>query len=188
METHNPPQYSDKELLEIFPEAKKIIPQKIKECKEEIKKREQEIGAALNEIYALETDEFSERFGEEVIKMHMMPVLNKLERDLFKLERLKCLIRPKKAMNKRIEFGAKIDNAKKFPIEELARNKLAIKSRGRNFISLCPLHNEKTPSFYIYPETNRFYCFGCQEKGDVINLTMVLYGVEFKEAVEMLQN
>jgi DNA primase len=35
-------------------------------------------------------------------------------------------------------------------------------------IGLCPFHNEKTPSFVIYPE-GRFYCFGCKEHGDAID-------------------
>jgi len=70
----------------------------------------------------------------------------------------------------------------------LARSKLELMQSGGNFISLCPFHNEKTPSFYIYPESNKFYCFGCQAKGDVITLTMALHGIEFKEAVGMLQN
>ncbi|MCX6762583.1 MAG: CHC2 zinc finger domain-containing protein [Candidatus Moranbacteria bacterium] len=59
---------------------------------------------------------------------------------------------------------------------------------GRNFISLCPFHNEKHASFYIYPETNTFHCFGCQENGDVIKLTMHLHGTDFQGAVQMLQN
>lgn len=182
------PKYSDKELLEIFPEAREIIPLKIKECKKIIKEKERKIATVLNEIYALKADAFSEWFGEEIIKMFMMPDLLKAERILFRLNNFKYLINPKKENHEQFEFKEKIEIAKRYPIEELLRNVLDLRKNGTKFIALCPLHEEKTPSFYIYPESNRYYCFGCQAKGDVITLTMALHGINFKEAVAMLQN
>lgn len=182
------PKYSDKELLETFPEAREMIPLKIKECKLAIQKKESEIQSQLDRIYSLKTDSFSEWFGEEMIKCFAMPVLIDLERNLFRLKRFECLLNPTKKTNNGFDFQEKIETARKYPIRELARSKLDIRQAGENLISLCPFHNEKTPSFYIYPETNRFYCFGCQEKGDVITLVMALYGLDFKESVEMLQN
>jgi hypothetical protein len=186
--TYQPPKYSDKQLLEIFPEAREIIPLKIKECKAAMREKEKKIQLQLNRVYSLKTDAFSEWFGEEIIKHFLMPSLTALEKHLLRLNHFRYLLSPGIKINKRIEFEEKIEIAKRYPIEELARSKLELRQAGRNFVSLCPLHNEKTPSFYIYPETNRFYCFGCQEKGDVINLTMALYGIEFISAVEMLQN
>lgn len=178
--------FTDKELLKIFPEAKDIIPKKISECKKEIKKKELEIATALENIYALKTDSFSEWFGEEIIKTFMTPDLIKLEKNLFRLNHLKYLCNPNSPKNESFAFQEKIESARKYPIEELARSKLNLRQVGRNFVSLCPLHDEKTPSFYIYTETNRFCCFGCQEKGDVIKLSMALYGVGFRDAVMML--
>ncbi|PIV85902.1 MAG: hypothetical protein COW50_04490 [Candidatus Moranbacteria bacterium CG17_big_fil_post_rev_8_21_14_2_50_41_107] len=70
---------------------------------------------------------------------------------------------------------------------ELARSQIDLKSSGKNFVGLCPFHMEKTPSFYLYTETNSFYCFGCQTGGDVITLTMHLYSIRFTDAVAMLQ-
>ena len=180
--------FTDKELLEMFPESKNIIPEKIKECKKEIRKKELEITTALEKIYKLKTDNFSEWFGEEIIKIFMMPDLTKLEKSLFRLNKLNYLLHPKNKKNDHFEFQQKIAVAREYPIEELARSKLDLQQRGRNFISICPLHEEKTPSFYLYTEANRFYCFGCQEKGDVIKLCVALYGVGFKDAVMMLQN
>lgn len=120
--------------------------------------------------------------------MSLMPELNELEKRLFKLRNFKYLLNPNQESYKQQNFNEKIRIAKKYPIEELAKNMLGIRQIGKNFISLCPIHNETTPSFYIYPESNRYYCFGCQAKGDVITLTMTLYGLDFKNAVEMLQN
>jgi hypothetical protein len=182
------PKFKDKELLEIFQGAKEIIPIKIKEYKSAIREKESEIQSELRKIYLLKTDSFSEWFGEEMIRQFMMPDLVAMERNFFRLKRLEYLLNPKREMDSWYKLEEKIEIARRYPIEELARSKLDLRKAGRNSVSLCPLHNEKTPSFYLYPETNRFFCFGCQEKGDVINLAIALYGLDFKEAVGMLQH
>jgi len=50
----------------------------------------------------------------------------------------------------------------------------------------CPFHQEKTPSFAIYPITNSFYCFACEEGGDVINFYMKINKCNFQTAREAL--
>lgn len=185
---YRPPRLTDKELLETFPEARGIVPLKINEYKLAIREKEKEIQSQLKRIYSLEVDQFSEWFGEEIVNQFEMPGLAALEKNLFRLKRLEYLLNPKKESNNRFEFQEKIEIARRYPIEELARNNIELKQSGRNFISLCPFHNEKHASFYIYPETNSFYCFGCGIGGDILKLTMHLHGVEFKEAVQMLQN
>jgi hypothetical protein len=57
-----------------------------------------------------------------------------------------------------------------------------LKRRGRNLVTVCPLpdHNEDTASFYIYPENQSFYCFGCGRGGDVIEYAK-LRGVSARE-------
>ena len=52
--------------------------------------------------------------------------------------------------------------------------------------ALCPFHNEKTPSFCISKDNNKFHCFGCGEHGDLIDLIKKLYGMEFLEAVKFI--
>ena len=56
---------------------------------------------------------------------------------------------------------------------------------GRRWRGLCPFHSEKTPSFYVHEEKG-FYCFGCQEHGDVIDFIRKIEGVSFKEALSRL--
>jgi len=51
---------------------------------------------------------------------------------------------------------------------------------------LCPFHDEKTASFAIYPDTNSYYCFGCESGGDVIRFVEKFRQVEFKEAIQIL--
>ena len=53
-------------------------------------------------------------------------------------------------------------------------------------VGLCPFHNEKTPSFNIYPENGSFYCFGCGTGGDVITFIRRIENLDYMEAVRFL--
>ncbi len=50
----------------------------------------------------------------------------------------------------------------------------------------CPFHHEKTPSFHIEEAKGRYYCFGCQAKGDAITFLREIEGLEFLDAVRQL--
>jgi len=56
---------------------------------------------------------------------------------------------------------------------------------GSRHIGLCPFHQEKTPSFFVFPD-NRFMCFGCGEHGDVIDFVRKLHGLSFRDALRHL--
>ena len=51
--------------------------------------------------------------------------------------------------------------------------------------ALCPFHSEKTPSFKIFPD-QRYKCFGCGERGDVIDFIQKMYGLSFPDALKHL--
>jgi len=72
------------------------------------------------------------------------------------------------------------------PIDEIASSYVNLKRRGKNLIGLCPFHNEKTPSFNIYPENNSFYCFGCNKGGGVFQFVMGVENLAFPDAVRWL--
>lgn len=72
------------------------------------------------------------------------------------------------------------------PIQDLAQRYVNLKRTGKNFIGCCPFHSEKTPSFYIYPATGSFYCFGCGAGGDVINFVKRIENLEYVEAINFL--
>ena len=61
-----------------------------------------------------------------------------------------------------------------------------LKRAGSNYNGLCPYHNEKTPSFTVFPGTQSFYCFGCGAGGDVITFTMKSENLDYPGAVEFL--
>ena len=54
-------------------------------------------------------------------------------------------------------------------IADLISSYVVLKRRGKNLVGLCPFHNEKTPSFTVYPESESFYCFGCGAGGEAIS-------------------
>lgn len=58
--------------------------------------------------------------------------------------------------------------------------------RGNRATGLCPLHTEKTPSFVVFLDKDRWYCFGCHEHGDVIDLFAKYRGIGNKEAIRQL--
>lgn len=63
---------------------------------------------------------------------------------------------------------------------------VALKKVGRSWVGLCPFHTEKTPSFSVNAEEGFYYCFGCQESGDVINFAREMEQLDFVGAVEWL--
>ncbi len=71
-------------------------------------------------------------------------------------------------------------------IESVISSYIELRRRGRNLVGLCPFHNEKTPSFTVYPETASYYCFGCGAGGDVIGFVRNIENLDYIEAVKFL--
>lgn len=84
------------------------------------------------------------------------------------------------AINERFiqELQEKVD------IEEVISSHVNLKRRGKTLTGLCPFHNEKTPSFTVYPDTRSFYCFGCGAGGDVITFIRRIENLDYVEAVK----
>ena len=58
---------------------------------------------------------------------------------------------------------------------------------GNHFVGNCPFHDEKNGSFVVYKNTHRYVCFGCGEKGDVIDYISKARGISFSQAVKYLE-
>ena len=52
-----------------------------------------------------------------------------------------------------------------------------LERRSKNYFGLCPFHNEKTPSFAVFPDKNIYHCFGCNAGGDSNDFMNKLYEV-----------
>lgn len=71
-------------------------------------------------------------------------------------------------------------------VVEIVGQTVQLKRTGNHFSGLCPFHQEKTPSFKVFPESQNFHCFGCDEGGTVFDFVMKTEGLTFPEAVRML--
>lgn len=91
-------------------------------------------------------------------------------------------LRPKPARGKidPQEIKARVDI-----VAEIGRYTQLHKS-GKHFVGCCPIHSEKHASFTVYPDEQRWHCFGCGQNGDVIDFIMVMERLDFKEAVATL--
>ena len=71
-------------------------------------------------------------------------------------------------------------------IVQLVGASVKLTRKGRDFWGCCPFHSEKTASFKVSPEKQFFYCFGCKEKGNVIDFVMKRDRIEFLDALRAL--
>lgn len=74
----------------------------------------------------------------------------------------------------------------KCDIEDTISQYVNLKRKGNTSVGLCPFHNEKTPSFTVYNDTQSFYCFGCGAGGDVITFVRKIDNLDYIDAVKQL--
>jgi DNA primase len=71
-------------------------------------------------------------------------------------------------------------------IVQLIGQSVGLKRRGKDYLGLCPFHQEKTPSFHVSPARQFFYCFGCKASGNAIDFIIKRDRVEFIDALRTL--
>ncbi len=71
-------------------------------------------------------------------------------------------------------------------IESVISQYVVLDKRGKTYKGLCPFHNEKTPSFTVYPQSDSFYCFGCKLGGDVLTFTGLIEHLDYVESIKFL--
>ncbi len=78
------------------------------------------------------------------------------------------------------------DIKSRLDIAQVIEKYVPLKQAGKNFSGLCPFHHEKTPSFIVSPDIQRYKCFGCGETGDIFNFVQKIENIDFPEALEKL--
>lgn len=71
-------------------------------------------------------------------------------------------------------------------VVELIGQTVKLKRRGKDYVGLCPFHQEKTPSFHVKPDKQYFICYGCKAAGNAIDFVIKRDRVEFVEALKAL--
>lgn len=74
----------------------------------------------------------------------------------------------------------------KLGIVDVVSQYIKLEKAGSNFRAKCPFHNEKTPSFFVSPTRNSYYCFGCNAKGDIFSFVEQFEGLDFMGALKVL--
>jgi DNA primase len=83
-------------------------------------------------------------------------------------------------------FDAKEQVRQAVDIVDLVSSYVQLRRQGRNFVGLCPWHDDSRPSLQVNPERQSFKCWVCDIGGDVFSFIMKAEGLEFREALEML--
>ena len=74
----------------------------------------------------------------------------------------------------------------KVSIADVVGGKVKLVRKGREFLGLCPFHNEKTPSFTVNEAKGFYHCFGCGAHGDIVKFEMEANGLPFMDAITKL--
>lgn len=71
-------------------------------------------------------------------------------------------------------------------IVNLVDKHVKLRQTGKNYVGLCPFHDEKTPSFHVSPDLQRYKCFGCDKSGDALTFVQEIENIEFYDALKKL--
>ncbi len=71
-------------------------------------------------------------------------------------------------------------------IVDLIGEYVELRRSGKNYIARCPFHDDRTPSFVVFPETQTWRCFGCGKGGDVFTFLQERENLDFREALQVL--
>lgn len=144
--------------------GKEILNEAITECKQLIDnslKRQQELRQKQTETPYEQQFQYDWLIEAEENQVKLL--IKELKNKTFRLNQLKN----HGQLAKRGITDEDIQAAKQVPIETFYLGKL--RKTGGKLTGLCPFHNEKTSSFFIYTKNNTFHCFGCGSHGDVID-------------------
>lgn len=72
-------------------------------------------------------------------------------------------------------------------LHEVVERYAKLHARGSLLVAHCPFHDDRNPSFTVYPQSDTYYCFGCETHGDVVKFLMDMESMSYKEALATLE-
>lgn len=177
------------ELYSIFPEAKNLIKKRLKEEKKSLCARIQE----LSEIYMYEKNQegiASDHATRELFSLWAQETQNIIKQVVRKEKSISFYlyaISHPPSKGDQIAYrnmNEEIKRAKEVSIESLYTG--ALRENHLTFSGTCEFHEDKTPSFVIFKNNNRWWCFAEQRGGDSIEYIMIKYNYSFKDALTFL--
>ncbi|HSW37420.1 MAG TPA: CHC2 zinc finger domain-containing protein [Candidatus Saccharimonadales bacterium] len=178
------PKQTDTQALATFhDEAKKIVPALIKEMAARRKVLVQFIGDSIALINAESDDQTYRYFWKLWLSLNEGEELQEVDRELARLHRLQNMIDGKPAPKGMLPNDL-IEVARAVPITDIVGE--PVRRSGKDYLCVCPLHEDHDPSMRVYAEQNRAWCFVCNDGGDSIGLYMAINGCDFKTAVTEL--
>lgn len=186
---------TDEYLVETFPETEETVVKKLEEYWQEAKELYKRLEYIRNVVDKIQTDPFSKWFFTQAQEYKEGTRLKWLYQAMRRLEKQKVIFEKKKlekVLSK--EYFKTKEEKKRFDLDKMFNRErllvdiasydgIALKQDGERHKALCPFHNEKTPSFFIY-STNWYHCFGCGAHGNFIDFLMEKRKYTFREALE----
>lgn len=178
------PHYTELQWLEIFPEARPALKRTLRESLNKLK-------AIANDYMLAKQVSKNTAATLPPTQQHTyladMEAYTQLEDQARKeIKHIAWTLRVVEGKAKNVDMQQAIESAKRVPLTEFFAGKLKAVGSGRFQVS-CPLHNEKTASFTIYPN-NTYYCYGCHAGGDVINFITQRDKVTPMQAIKFLSH
>jgi len=161
--------------------GRKMIRDKLEEVSEELSIMKDELSLLLRRKRA---SPMAEWWYQDLVITKVREKIKQCEREV---RRWKMYDSFSKGYGAKHERKLDKESAKQFPVEELIVTPVMGKSPGRlKFCCPLPEHTDSTPSFVVYKDSNSYYCFGCAEGGDSIDLYMKIHQCDFVTAVTSL--
>ncbi len=179
------PKFTPEFLREAFPEISQDASDILESLSQKRNELIYEIARRL-EPYAGRTD-FDAIFVRECVKHFLVTELLQVESSIGLLERI-LNEKPSETTTKSFLYASsEIQRAREVSIVDVAERLIGeIRKSGASYSAKCPFHEEKSASFHLYPDSNRYHCFGCTSSGDVIDLVQKNLSLTFPQTISYL--
>lgn len=77
------------------------------------------------------------------------------------------------------------DLKERIDLGDFASHYTRLRTSGQQLAGLCPIHSERNPSFYVHPDRQVWFCFGCNRGGDLFDFVMSVENCDFRRAIEI---